>query len=97
MPIGGFVITCDPADRGVVTEKISVVAVSLKKKSDEKGNIIAVIDTATSDEMDDLVKAISKMDEVLSVGLAYLNAEDEIGRIASGEIKPDPFGRKKRT
>jgi len=61
MPIGGFVITCAPADRAIVTSHLKTIA------------------------------------SVLSVGLAYLNAEDEIGRIASGELRPDPFGRKKRS
>ena len=66
--------------------------------SDEKGNIVAVMDTGTSDEMEGLVKSIEGIEDVLSVGLTYLNAEDEIGKIASGELRvPNPFGRKKRT
>ncbi|MEN8150666.1 MAG: chaperone NapD [Planctomycetota bacterium] len=96
MPIGGFVITAAPEDRGVVEGKLSGIAAVSVEGGDDQGNIIAVLDTATSDEMDDLVKTISSMDEVLTVGLAYLNAEDEIGRIESGELRPDPFKKKKK-
>jgi len=47
--------------------------------------------------MDARVLALEKDPRILSVGLAYLNAEDEIEKIASGELPPgSPFGRKKK-
>ena len=84
MPIGGFIVSCDPDDRGVVEERLAGFAPVSVEGADDKGNIVVVMDTPTSDEMDDLVKTISKLPEVLSVGLAYLHAEDEIEKIISG-------------
>lgn len=97
MPIGGFVVTCDPERVETVAERLGAIAGVEVHGSDEKGNVVAVLDTSTSDEMEDLVREIEGIEEVLSVGLTYLNAEDEIGKIASGELPvPNPFGRRKK-
>jgi len=89
MPIGGFIITHAPADREAVRTKLAGFPALEIYGEDERGNIVAVIDTDTSDEMDAMVHRLEAIEEVLSVGLAYLNAEDEIERIASGELKPE--------
>ena len=97
MPIGGFVISFDPGDKDFVLSLLEDYPALEVHGVDEKGNIVAVIDTETSDEMDEMVSRIQKVEEVLSVGLAYLHAEDEVEKIISGEIKPKGFfgGRKK--
>jgi len=35
------------------------------------------------------------IEQVLNVGLTYLNVEDEAKKIASGDLSPNPFPRKK--
>ena len=78
MPIGGFIITCDPRDLDSALESLSSFPAVEIHGTDDDGNIVVVLDTGTSDAMDDLVKTISRLPEILSVGLAYLNAEDEV-------------------
>ncbi len=97
MPIGGFVVTCDPGRVEAAVERIASIPSVTVHGSDEKGNVVAVLDTQTSDEMEGVVKEIEGIEGVLSVGLTYLNAEDEIGKIASGELPvPNPFGWRKK-
>ena len=45
--------------------------------SDEKGNIVAVLDTRTTKEMQKIVDELNAMACVLSVGMTYINVEDE--------------------
>ncbi len=78
MPVGGFVINVDP-------EKIDESIKRLKSLSgieihglDDKGNVVAVLESSTSQEMEGMVKEIMKIETVFSVGLTYFNAEDEI-------------------
>ncbi len=80
MPIGGFVINVDP-------EKIEESLDSLRKVagveihgSDEKGNVVAVLESATSEDMEKMVKTIMKIETVFSVGLTYFHAEDEVDK-----------------
>ena len=78
MPIGGFIITCHPQDLALALESLADFPAVEVHGTDDDGNIVVVMDTGTSDAMDDLVKTISRLPMVLSVGLAYLNAEDEV-------------------
>ncbi len=78
MPIGGFVINVDP-------ERIEESLVRLKglagveiHGSDSKGNVVAVLESATSEDMEKMVKDIMKIETVFSVGLTYFHAEDEV-------------------
>lgn len=89
MPIGGFVITVDPKEIDVLKTELDARQECDVHGTDEKGNIVAVIETDTGDAMDAIVLALEKDDRVLSVGLAYLHAEDEIDKIIRGEITPD--------
>ena len=89
MPIGGFVITVDPKEIDTVKAELDGRDECEVHGTDEKGNIVAVIDTETGDAMDGIVLALEKDPRILSVGLAYLHAEDEIDKIISGEITPD--------
>ncbi len=88
MPIGGFVVQSEPDLVFKLKEKLSRLAGIDVYASDEKGNIVVVIESETSDDMEETVKEISSMDGVLSVGLAYLNAEDEVEKIEKGEYVP---------
>ncbi len=96
MPIGGFVVVA-------VSEFLDRVVDDLKSRScvsvygtDDKGNIVVVIESETSEEMERLVEEIKSIDGVLNVGLAYLHFEDEVDKIERGEIKPPiGFGRRK--
>ncbi len=97
MPIGGFVVSVLPADVERFKEKLETMENVDVYGWDEKGNIVVVIEAETSDLMEDVVERIKKMEEVLSVGLAYLHFEDEVEKIEKGEIKPEIFsGRKKK-
>lgn len=97
MPIGGFIVNAQP-------EFVSDVAGQLKNIDDVEvhgfdndGNIVAVIDSVTSDVMEAQVKKIEAIEPVLTVGVAYLHAEDEVDMIERGELVIDnPFGRKKK-
>jgi nitrate reductase NapAB chaperone NapD len=62
---------------------------------DEKGNIVAVLETQSSEEMETIIDRISKDQNVLHVGLTYLNTEDEAERMANGETLEKPFGFRK--
>ena len=79
MPIGGFIITCAPADLESAKKSLAEYAPVEIHGTDDDGTIVVVMDTKTSEAMDDLVKTLSRLPVVLSVGLAYLNAEDEVG------------------
>jgi len=91
MPIGGFVITCKPEDKEQVLARLKEESTLEVHGVDKKGNIVAVVDTPTSDEMDAVVLALEKTETILNVGLAYLHAEDEVEAILKGEIKPKGF------
>ena len=78
MPVGGFVITVDPEVRDdIVTELEARSGVSLYG-SDEQGNVVAVLESDSSKEMEKMTKSIQKIDGVLSLGMTYLNVEDEV-------------------
>ncbi len=91
MPIGGFVISFHPEDKEKVLARLGEESTLEVHGVDDKGNIVAVVDTPTSDEMDAIVHQLEKTETILNVGLAYLHAEDEIDGILKGEIKPKGF------
>lgn len=95
MPIGGFVITLDTAVKDNVLEQFSTYSQIDVHGVDDEGNAVVVIDTETSDEMELLTTDLQKIDGVLSLGVTYYHAEDEVAKIESGELKPSfSFGRK---
>ncbi len=80
MPVGGFVITVDPEVRDdIVTELETRPGVSIYG-SDEQGNVVTVLETVSSKEMEKMTKSIQKIDGVLSLGMTYLNVEDEVAK-----------------
>ena len=79
MPIGGFVINIDPENSVEALESLAGITHLEVHGSDDKGNIVAVIDTETSKEMQKIVDDLNKFEFVLTVGLTYINVEDEGG------------------
>lgn len=95
MPISGIVITSKE-------EKITEVLADLGRYpgleihgADDKGNIVAVIDSESSDAMERLIDTINKHEHILNVGMTYLNTEDEAEMMAQGEKLSKPFGFRK--
>ena len=95
MPIGGFVITVAPEDIDTVVAELADRDACEVHGTDHKGNIVAVLDTETSDAMDDIVHEVEQDPRILSVGVAYLHAEDEVEKIIRGEITPDLLKRRR--
>jgi nitrate reductase NapAB chaperone NapD len=79
MPIGGFVISIDPEAHDEAMESLSGIPHLEIHGSDEQGNIVAVMDTQTTKEMQKIVDQLNTIECVLSVGMTYINVEDETG------------------
>lgn len=95
MPIGGVVINCRKEHtREVLAELAGNRGVEVHG-ADEAGNIVAVLDTETSEEMEALITALNRQEQILGVGLTYLNTEDEAEHLADGENISNPFGFRK--
>ena len=92
MPISGVVITSRPTEKAEVLRSLAAIADVEVFGDDEQGNIVAVIETGSSEDMEKLIDRISKDPYVLHVGLTYLNTEDEAERMAQGEPVAMPFG-----
>jgi nitrate reductase NapD len=95
MPIGGVVISSVPENKALVLEGLAKISEVEVHGADEAGNIVAVLDTATSEEMETVVDRINSDANVLTVGMTYLNTEDEAELLAKGERLAKPFGFKK--
>jgi nitrate reductase NapD len=95
MPISGVVIASRPAQKNDVLQFLATFCQVEVHGADEKGNIVVVLETESSEEMEKIIDRISKDQNVLHVGLTYLNAEDEAGHIAQGEKTARPFGFRK--
>ncbi|OQY19005.1 MAG: hypothetical protein B6I36_05420 [Desulfobacteraceae bacterium 4572_35.1] len=97
MPIGGFVVNAQPEFVNEVAGELSDIDDVEVYGFDEKGNIVAVIDSESSTIMEAQVKKIEGLDSVLTVGVAYLHAEDEVEKIENGELVIDnPFQNRKK-
>lgn len=88
MVIAGFVVQCHPrSQRDTVTALEAIDQVKVFG-TDEKGNIITVVDADSSADLERIVKKMEKLEQVLTVGLTYLNMEDEAEQIAIGAFTP---------
>lgn len=94
MVIAGFVVQCQPQSQQDTVTALEAIGQIEVFGADEKGNIITVVDADSSADLEQIVKKMEKLEQVLTVGLAYLNMEDEAEQIALGAISPDPFPRK---
>ena len=95
MPIGGIVISGRPGDENNIAESVSALSGLEVHGTDSDGNVVAVLDTASSEEMEKLIDRINKHEKVLNVGLTYLNTEDEAEQLAKGIKLNKPFGFRK--
>lgn len=95
MPISGVVITSRLTEKEDVLRSLALIGEVEVHGDDDKGNIVAVLETESSEEMEKLIDRISKDQNVLHVGLTYLNTEDEAERMARGEKLAKPFGFRK--
>ncbi|MCF8057335.1 MAG: chaperone NapD [Desulfocapsa sp.] len=96
MVIGGFVVQCLPEDRVTAVEDLSALEGVELYGADEQGNIVAVVEADSSDDLGEVVKKMEKVDAVLNVGMTYMNMEDEAEKIASGQSTPDVFRGRNR-
>ncbi len=95
MPIGGFVITVFPEDIQSVVKALRGFDQVEVHGHDDNGNVVAVLDCDTSEDMEALVGRIGRVKGVLSVGLTYFNAEDEVEKMEKGQYIPSrSFGNK---
>jgi nitrate reductase NapAB chaperone NapD len=92
MPISGVVITGRPTEKAEVLRSLSAISEVEVYGDDKQGNIVAVLETTSSEEMEKLINRIGKTQYVLHVGLTYLNTEDEAERPANGQPVAKPFG-----
>ena len=95
MPISGVIITSTPENLDAVLSQLKEISGVEVHGADEKANIVAVLDTKSSEEMETIIDRINKDEKVLNVGVTYLNTEDEADRMAQGEKLPKPFGFRK--
>ncbi|MEN8140697.1 MAG: chaperone NapD [Thermodesulfobacteriota bacterium] len=91
MPIGGFVINVDVEEMEQLLPSLAAMEGVEVHGHDEQGNVVAVIDCQDSGEMEGIVKKINGLTGVLSVGLTYLNVEDEEETTVPGERVPGIF------
>ncbi|HBG19251.1 MAG TPA: nitrate reductase formation protein NapD [Desulfobulbaceae bacterium] len=92
MPISGVVITGRPENKSEILKSLAEIAGVEVFGDDEKGNIVAVLETDSSEGMERLIDRIGKTPSVLHVGLTYLNTEDEAEAAAAGRKVAKPFG-----
>ncbi|WP_310601117.1 chaperone NapD [Desulfobulbus sp.] len=78
MPISGVVITTRPEDLHQTRQFLATCAGVEVHGADGRGNIVAVFDTRTSEEMERLLKTVNACPLVLHAGITYLNMEDVI-------------------
>jgi nitrate reductase NapAB chaperone NapD len=95
MPISGIIITSTPENLDAVLSQLKEIHGVEVHGADEKANIVAVLDTKSSEEMETIIDRINKDEKVLNVGVTYLNTEDEAEKMAQGEKLPKPFGFRK--
>lgn len=95
MPISGVVIASKPEQKNIVLQALDQISEVEVHGDDEKGNIVAVLDTKNSEDMEQIIDRINKDENVLNVGLTYLNTEDEAERMEQGEKLAKPFGFRK--
>ncbi len=77
MPIGGLVVSCGKGWEDRVMPKILELPGVEVHGSNGKGDLVVVVEAETSNLLETVVEAISRVDGVLTVGMTYLNFEDE--------------------
>lgn len=95
MPIGGAIISIRPQERDIALAGLKDFSEVEVHGVDEQGNVVVVLDTPTSVDMEMVIKSLHKQPWVLHVSLTYLNVEDEAEKIAGGDYAPAVFGSRK--
>ena len=88
MPVGGFVINVHPDSIELGLESLKAIEGLEIHGSDKKGNVVVVLESDTSEQMEKMVKSIMAIKQILSVSLTYFNAEDEVERLKAGNSIP---------
>ena len=78
MPISGVVISTRPEDQRQARQFLATCAGVEVHGEDDRGNIVAVFDTRTTEEMERLVKKVNACPLVLHTGITYINMEDVV-------------------
>ncbi len=95
MPVGGFVLHVKPEDKEKILPILSKFEGLTVYGHNEQGQIVIVLETETSEEMENLVERLVALEGVLTCDLAYLHGEDEVEKIERGEYVPKiRFGRR---
>ena len=95
MPVGGFIVSVKPEHIDDAMKALAAIESVEVHGHDDKGNVVVVLDCITSDDMEAVVSKMYRIDSVLAVGLTYLNAEDEVAKMESGEYVPSRYLGKK--
>ncbi|OQX14853.1 MAG: hypothetical protein BWK76_14020 [Desulfobulbaceae bacterium A2] len=77
MPIAGVIISCDPARAGDLAVELagrSGVEIHGISASNE---LVAVLESVSSEAMEQLMRDLGRIEGILHVGVSYLNTEDE--------------------
>ncbi|NLZ17836.1 MAG: chaperone NapD [Desulfobulbaceae bacterium] len=75
MPVAGAVISTRQERAEILLAALRACPGVDIYGEDGKGNIIAVLEAASKDEMEALVRRLEAMDEVLHVGITFLAAD----------------------
>ncbi len=95
MPIGGFIINIDPKSKDATISCLKEYRQVEVHGVDDDGNVVAVLDTETFEEMEQLTKKLQQVEGVVTLGITYFDAEDELKKIEQGLLQPSfSFGRK---
>ena len=95
MPIGGFIINIDPKSKDATVSRLKEYKQVEIHGVDDDGNVVAILDTETSEEMEQLTKELQQVEGVVALGITYFDAEDELEKIEQGLLQPSfSFGRK---
>ena len=76
MPISGVVITTRPEDLSATSQFLASCPCVEVHGADEQGNIVAVLETASGEEMEHLLQTVNAHPLVLHAGVTYINMED---------------------
>jgi nitrate reductase NapD len=85
MPVSGCVISIDMSQSDKVVAKLKACDDVTLYGEDDKGNLIAVLESETSKALEKRVEELQAMEGILSLGMAYINIEDEAD--TSGEAR----------
>ena len=78
MPVGGFVITVVPEESDRIAARLEAMNGVTIYGDDELGNLVAVLEADSGRDLEKLAENVKKLDGILTMGMTYLNVEDEV-------------------